>query len=105
MAEDELGHVDFLGLVHLHGHAGAVVPHADPPSLGVHLDVERAHRLVADLVVRGVDEDLVEDLVEAGHERDVAEDHLGSVVNPELGLLSFCVFFIPQTRRRRRRRR
>ena len=95
VAEDQLRDVDLLRLVHLDGHARAVVPHADPPALGVDLDVERAHRLVADLVVRGVDEDLVEDLVEPRHERDVAEDHRGAVVDPELGLFFFvCFFFV-----------
>ena len=94
VAEDQLWHVDFLGLVHLDGHSRAVVPHADPAFLGVDLDVQCAHGLVADLVVGGVDQDLVEDLVEARHERDVAEDHRGAVVDPELGLLLEVVGFL-----------
>ena len=72
VAEDELGDVDTLLLVHLDGDAVAVVVHADATRLGVDVDAEGDHGGIADLVVRGVDQDLVEDLVQAGHEGHLA---------------------------------
>jgi hypothetical protein len=80
--EDELRHVDALGLVDLHGHARARVEHADLALGHVDVDTERVHGRVADLVVGRVDEDLVEDLEEARRVGDRALDHALSVVDP-----------------------
>mmetsp|Transcript_6709 Transcript_6709/g.16657 ORF Transcript_6709/g.16657 Transcript_6709/m.16657 type:complete len:257 (+) Transcript_6709:2471-3241(+) len=88
VAEDELGDVHPLLLVHLHRDAVAVVVDADDARLGVDVDPERAHGRVAHLVIVGVDQDLVEDFVQAGHERHLALHQLVQllVVHPRQGL-------------------
>ena len=75
--EDELGDVDPLVLVHLDRDAAAVVLDDDPAGGGVDVDAQGVHARVADLVVGGVDEDLVEDLVEARGVGDLAEGEAG----------------------------
>jgi len=66
--------------VHLDGHARAVVPDAHPAGVGLHVHAQGVHGRVAHLVVRGVDQDLVEDFVQAGHVRDVAAHHAAAAL-------------------------
>ena len=57
--------------MHLDGNTIPVVPHLDPALVAVEVHLEGVHLLfgggAAHVVVRGVDQDLVEDFVEARH--------------------------------------
>ena len=88
--EDQLRHVDPLLLVYLDGYALAIVVDADVPLAGVDLHPQRVHLAVPLVIVRGVDEHLVEDLVECGDVGDLlagesesifSEDPLGGLLH------------------------
>jgi hypothetical protein len=85
VSEDELGHVDLLLLVDLDGDALAIVVDAHPSLLGVHLHLQQVHPLVALVVVRSVDQDLIEDLVEGRHVSDLLEGELALAEDPASG--------------------
>lgn len=90
MTKDQLGHIDALHLVHLHGNTIPVVVDTDRVPLHINIHLDRVHGRIPLLVVGGVDEDLVEDLVEARHVGNRAVDEAigGVFVDPEgLGVL------------------
>ena len=88
MPEDELGDVYFLFFVNLDGDAFAIVEDGDEALGGVDADPDHVHPAVPLVVVRGVDEHLVEYFVEGGHVVDLLVGEL-DVVLPEDPLARF----------------
>ena len=71
-----------LLLVDLHGDTVTVVEDRYEILLHVDCDLNGVHGRVPLLVIRGVDEDLIEDLVEAWDVGDGSVHHLVVLVNP-----------------------
>lgn len=82
--ENQLRHVHLLLLVNLHRHSISIVLHADPVLLDVDYDLQRVHLRVPLLVIRRIDQDLVENLVQTRDEGDRPVDHAAvGLVDPE----------------------